>query len=248
VKRRIIPNLDQVIRSGGKAIIDANSNAIIFDFQSAKNFEIQRSGSKVFAYEYDYDRFLFDRVVNLRKPIAVYKAELRLDGDTAFNTSLWCAQLVSTEWGNLIIASRADAAKPIEFWTYDGVSFTKKLIIHSSGVLEILRNYFKSKGRRKAIKTITTATYTLTDTDEVILADASAAAITITLPTAVNRAGQIFTIKKVDLTANSIAINVQAGESLDGNSVNPVWGTTTSYEGISVISDGANWFIVGAFP
>jgi len=90
-----------------------------------------------------------------------------------------------------------------------------------------------------ALATKTTA-YTLTATDSVILADATAAAFTVTLPSAVGIAGRQYTIKKVDSSANAVTIASAAG-NIDGAATKTL---SAQWQAARVVSDGANWFVV----
>jgi hypothetical protein len=92
-------------------------------------------------------------------------------------------------------------------------------------------------GRRSALASRTT-TYTLAATDEVIRADASAGAFTLTLPTAVGRAGQTYWVKKIDSSVNAVTIATTSAQTIDAAST---WSLGTQYEAVTLISDGANW-------
>ena len=88
--------------------------------------------------------------------------------------------------------------------------------------------------------TITTAT-TLDLSSRNVFVDASTGALTITLPSALSAEGRYFNIKKIDGTANAVTVDADGSETIDG-------GVTASlasqYDSLSVISDGAEWFII----
>lgn len=86
-----------------------------------------------------------------------------------------------------------------------------------------------------------TADYTATDYDTVILCDASAAAFTVTLPPAADRTGKVFEVKKIDATANTVTIDGDGSETIDGGTTAVI---TSQYESITAVSDGAAWFIL----
>ena len=94
-----------------------------------------------------------------------------------------------------------------------------------------------------AVGIVTTASsMTLGSTNNVIIANAASAALTVTFPTAVGIAGRIYTIKKVDSSANAVSLATTSSQTIDGvTSAN----LTTQYQFAAVISDGANWNIVG---
>ena len=85
-----------------------------------------------------------------------------------------------------------------------------------------------------------TADYTATVNDGVILVDTNAAAVTITLPTAVGNTGKRFIIKVIDAT-NTTTIDGDGTETIDGATTKSL---STLWETIRIISDGANWLII----
>jgi len=85
-----------------------------------------------------------------------------------------------------------------------------------------------------------TAAYTLTATDSTILADATTAALTVTLPTPVGISGRQYTIKKIDSSVNVVAIASAAG-TIDGAATKAL---SASGQVARVVSDGQNWFVV----
>lgn len=87
-----------------------------------------------------------------------------------------------------------------------------------------------------------TTNYTITATDNVIRADASAGAFTLTLPTAASIAGRTYVIIRTDIDSSTNLL------SIDGNGAETIDGITTwklsPGEKISVMSDGTNWVTV----
>lgn len=91
-----------------------------------------------------------------------------------------------------------------------------------------------------------TANYTATTSDNVVLCDATGAAFTIILPTAVGNTGKNLIIVKTDSTANIVTIDGNASETIDG-SLTVI--CEVQYERISIVSNGTNWNIVSRdFP
>ena len=86
-----------------------------------------------------------------------------------------------------------------------------------------------------------TAAYTATDSDAIILCDASSGAFTLTLPTAAERSGKSYTIKKTDSSANIVTIDGDGSETIDGELTQTL---SAQDDSISVISDGTNWSII----
>jgi hypothetical protein len=86
-----------------------------------------------------------------------------------------------------------------------------------------------------------TAAYTLTNSDEAITCDASSAAFTVTLPTAVGISGRVYYIKKIDSSFNIVTIDANGTETIDGALTKKL---ATQYESIKLMSNGANWIIL----
>lgn len=83
-----------------------------------------------------------------------------------------------------------------------------------------------------------TAAYTLTDYDKNIMANATTAGFTLTLPTAIGRANKVYKIKKTDITSNVVVIDASGTETIDGLLT---WDLRFAEDYIEIVSDGANW-------
>ncbi|MBC8092163.1 MAG: hypothetical protein H7Y15_09550 [Pseudonocardia sp.] len=93
--------------------------------------------------------------------------------------------------------------------------------------------------RLRALRTIT-ASETLNSEDDIVLANTTAASIIATLPSAVDVAGEAFTLVKTG--ANALTIATTGGQTISG-STSEILSVTGGFR--SVVSDGANWVIVG---
>jgi len=80
-----------------------------------------------------------------------------------------------------------------------------------------------------------TGAYTATDDDIVILVDATAGAITITLPAASGRSGQVYIIKKIDSSANTVTVDANASETIDGALT---YSLASQYDVVRIVCDG----------
>jgi hypothetical protein len=85
-----------------------------------------------------------------------------------------------------------------------------------------------------------TASYVLTDNDHTILADATAGAITQTLPTPVGRDGAEFVIARANDAGGDVTVDTAAG-TINGAAAILLAG---QYQSKTFRSDGANWYIV----
>ena len=74
---------------------------------------------------------------------------------------------------------------------------------------------------------------------ETILVDATGGNIKVDLPTAVGVAGLKFNIKKIDASSNTVLVDPNGAQTLDGLSDLTI---SAQYRSYTIISDGANWF------
>jgi hypothetical protein len=88
------------------------------------------------------------------------------------------------------------------------------------------------------VTTVTGSTTLVTTQSGVVLVD-NAAAATVTLPDASASTGLSFTVKR--LTANAATV-ASAGGTIDGAATQAL---AAQYDFITVVSDGANWYITG---
>jgi len=88
----------------------------------------------------------------------------------------------------------------------------------------------------------TSSNYTTSITDNIIMCNASSGSLNVTLPTAVNNSGKLFTIKKIDSTFNKVFILTQNNETIDGE-LNCFLETPGEY--VDLVSDNTNWQIIG---
>lgn len=87
-----------------------------------------------------------------------------------------------------------------------------------------------------------TAAYTATINDYTLTTDATTAAFTITLPTAVGITGRIYTIKKIDASANAVTVDGNGSQTIDGATT---YSLSAQWKYVTIQSDGTNWIIIG---
>ncbi|MFZ9654544.1 MAG: hypothetical protein ACO29V_02805 [Limnohabitans sp.] len=95
-------------------------------------------------------------------------------------------------------------------------------------------------GKRTALTT-RTAAYTATTSDHTILCNATTAAFSVTLPTAVGNTGQMYSIKKIDASANAVTVATTAAQTIDGAATRSL---ASQWSSVTVQSDGANWVVI----
>lgn len=87
-----------------------------------------------------------------------------------------------------------------------------------------------------------TATTTATSADYLILANATAGAVTVNLPAAAYSDGLTLIVKKTDVSANAVILDPYASETIDGAATKS---TTTQYARFVVVCDGSTWWVIG---
>ena len=83
-----------------------------------------------------------------------------------------------------------------------------------------------------------TANLALTEQDDIVYVDATAGAITITLPDVRRFWGFQFNVKKIDASANVVTLS--SAVNIDGATTYPL---ATQYESATVASDGTQWWV-----
>src|SRR5690606_20762994 len=68
---------------------------------------------------------------------------------------------------------------------------------------------------RRSVRSVT-ASGNVELSDDIILVDATSAAVTMTLPALARAGGKAFTLKKIDASANDMVIDGDSAETIDG--------------------------------
>lgn len=84
------------------------------------------------------------------------------------------------------------------------------------------------------------ANYTLTATDWMVMGSASGGAIVLTLPAVAASTNRAYRIKKSDSSANTVTVQGNAAELIDGANTAVL---TRQYESIDLVCDGTSWSI-----
>jgi len=147
-------------------------------------------------------------------------------------------------YGNIIIATAgnrpdyciAEADANQDYNIYE----RNYLVGASDAPLNVLgsNSLVRSNYNAPAMKTVT-ADYAMSWADESILADASSAAITVTLPDPASYPNYEVMIKKIDSSANAVTITPYGSETIDGASSLTL---ANQNDAVRLRSDGTNWF------
>lgn len=82
--------------------------------------------------------------------------------------------------------------------------------------------------------------YTCTQSDRYVLADATTAAFTVTLPNASLCPGKAYNVKKTDSTAHSVTVAAAAGQTIDGATA---YSLRSPHNAVDLVSNGIGWFV-----
>jgi hypothetical protein len=80
----------------------------------------------------------------------------------------------------------------------------------------------------------------VTANNATILVNFPSAPFTVELPNATAITGQQFKIKKIDSSANAVTVTTTSAQTIDNASTYPL---PTQYDGVTLQSDGSNWWI-----
>jgi len=119
------------------------------------------------------------------------------------------------------------------FPTGDGIA-SQVMTTDGSGNLDF-QNYVGG------FQTKTDEDYTILQTDGAVMVSTGASDRTMTLPSAGTSDGKIIIIKKIDSGAGKVIVDGNGAQTIDGSTTVNI---TMQYDSITIISNGANWFII----
>ncbi len=105
---------------------------------------------------------------------------------------------------------------------------------------DVTHNSLALTGSFEANVVSKTGAYTATSSDYIILCDTSGGSFTITLP-ATSGIKTIYHIKKTDSSGNTITVDADGSETIDGSLTKVI---NIQYDSMMIVSDGSNWHIV----
>jgi len=86
-----------------------------------------------------------------------------------------------------------------------------------------------------------TSNYTVTSSDTVIFADATAGNVTVTLPAASGLSGYRFYVKRIDGSVNSCSVARSGADTIDGQTSVSL---DLQYTSLTLVSNGSAWYII----
>jgi lysophospholipase L1-like esterase len=118
------------------------------------------------------------------------------------------------------------------------------LDIRQVGILRVSDDTLSVPSGDQSDASTTFVNTTLTSVDQTVLASASST-LTVTLPAAASNAGRKYTIKKIDDTANTVVVDANASETIDGATTQTL---TSQFDAITIQCNGTSWFILARVP
>jgi len=103
-----------------------------------------------------------------------------------------------------------------------------------------IATYLSVAGAMRGAYRTVTASGNVVSGDYLIVADATAGAITMTLPPAALVPGRIYVFKRINSGANTVTVDAYGSETIDGaltHALSPQWNS------ITIISNGTAWYI-----
>lgn len=103
-----------------------------------------------------------------------------------------------------------------------------------------IATYLQGGGATRGAYRSVTASGSVVSGDYLLICDATAGAITMTLPPAALVPGRIYAFKRINSGANQVIVDGYASETIDGAAthvLSPQWNS------ITIISNGTAWFI-----
>lgn len=162
-------------------------------------------------------------------------------------THPWLANVVVKPIGTVTNAGATVTNTASLFIDGAGTGGTNNYALYVNGGTSSLLGVSLHQGYGVGINTLTATANTITTSQSTIRCDATSGAQTDTLPTAAsafnatNNQGQIFTIKKIDSSANSCTLKGNGSENIDGSNTKAI---TLQYNDYQVQSNGTSWDIL----
>ena len=104
-----------------------------------------------------------------------------------------------------------------------------------------IATYLQGGGATRGAYRSVTASGNVVSGDYLIIADATAGAITMTLPPAALVPGRIYVFKRINSGANAVIVDGYAAETIDGNLTHTL---TPQWNAVTIMSNGTAWFIL----
>lgn len=104
-----------------------------------------------------------------------------------------------------------------------------------------IATYLQGGGATRGAFRSVTASGAVVSGDYLIIADATAGAITLTLPPAALVPGRLYAFKRINAGANTVTVDAYASETIDGNLTHTL---TPQWNSLLIMTNGVAWFIL----
>ena len=125
-------------------------------------------------------------------------------------------------------------------WGYHDDGTTVYLVYNRLGVI----NYIPialTGGPVLAVQTVSTTPFTVTDAHDVLLVDATAAAITLNLQAVATARKKLYYFKKIDASANAMTLDGSGAEAIDGAAT---LATAVQFTAFTIYPTAVGWWIL----
>lgn len=126
--------------------------------------------------------------------------------------------------------------------SFPRLSDPKDLIRWANGLAQSLDRLAEELREVRGVQSVTAA-YTATNRDSLILADATSAAFSVTLYSAVGNKGRRITVKKTDSGTNAVTVDGSGSETIDGSTT---YSLAAQNDAAQLQSDGTGWQVIGS--
>ena len=104
-----------------------------------------------------------------------------------------------------------------------------------------IATYLQGGGATRGAYRSVTATGNVVSGDYLLVCDATAGAITMTLPSAALVPGRIYVFKRINSGANAVVVDPSGAETIDGAATHTL---SAQWNSVTIMSDGTSWFII----
>jgi len=104
-----------------------------------------------------------------------------------------------------------------------------------------IATYLQGGGATRGAYRSVTATGNVVSGDYLLVCDATAGAITMTLPSAALVPGRIYVFKRINSGANAVVVDPSGAETIDGAATHTL---SAQWNSVTIMSDGTAWFII----
>jgi len=102
--------------------------------------------------------------------------------------------------------------------------------------------FYETFAGNQLLNSETVTANSVADKKSIIYCDATAGNVTITLPAVANSLNLTYYIKKIDASVNTVIIDGNASETIDGATTKTL---SSQWEVVSLHCNGSTWYLIG---